>query len=60
MWEGGEAEVATGTPPWASSTGNQGRGGHCAATSCPAAFSKNRTAFFGGMNFCIFLAPSEV
>ena len=27
---------------------------------CPAAFSKNTTAFFGGMNFSIFLAPSEV
>lgn len=26
IWEGDEAEVATGTPPWASSTGNQGRG----------------------------------
>lgn len=34
IWEGDEAEVATGTPPWASSTGNQGRGEDTALPCC--------------------------
>ena len=40
---------------------NQGLGEDTALpTSGPAAFSKHRAAFFGGKNFCLFLAPSEV
>ena len=61
IWEWGGDQTATGTPPWASSTDNQGRGEDPALPhSGPAAFSKDRTAFRGRMNICLFLAPSEV